>query len=92
MNKNAFFLIFGLVLTLAVVKIVLAARLATTGVKLAKIEAISIQLTQENRILNEEIVENSSLNKISSEAASLGFVKGTKIANFALQVPVALRE
>lgn len=92
MNKNAFFLIFSLVFALAVVKIVLTARLATTGVKLAKIETTSGQLIQENRILSEGITENSSLVKISSEAARLGFIKGTKIANFALQVPVALRE
>lgn len=92
MRNKTFWFILVVLLCLSLVKVLLSARLATSGTNLAQAEVKSQQLIDQNRLLNKEIIEHSSLIKISSEAAKLGLVKNEKVVNLTLEVPVALRE
>lgn len=91
MNKKGFLLIFSLVFILALTKVFLTAKLATSGTKLAQFEKDSQQLSEKNHLLNDQILKLSSLTRISSEAAKLGFLRTEKIVTLSLEVPVALR-
>ncbi|MDP3888760.1 MAG: hypothetical protein Q8Q24_01815 [bacterium] len=90
--KNTYLIIFILVFTLALAKVLLTAKLATSGTDLAKIEVQTQQITGENRQLKEEIVSLSSLNRIASEAAKLGFNKTGKVVTLGPDVPIALKQ
>ena len=91
MRRKTFWLILVVLLFLSLAKVLFSARLATSGTNLAQTEVKSQQLIDQNRVLNQEIIEHSSLIKISSEAAKLGLVKNEKVVNLTLEVPVALR-
>lgn len=60
-------------------QLVLAANLATDGQKLAAIGQEIRRLEAENTTLVTEIAQLSSLTNLSQKAASLGFVKPTKV-------------
>lgn len=92
MKKRPILLIFILVVVLALAKIFLSAKLATTGAALAQIESQTQELGQKNLLLEEQMLDLSSLSRISSEAARLGLRKTDKILSLTLEVPIALRE
>lgn len=91
MKTKAILLIFVIVFVLTLGKIFLAARLATSGVDLDQIENQSQKLTEDNFLLEESFLELSSLTRIASEAAKLGFSKTEKIVSLTSEAPIALR-
>lgn len=92
MKRKAIAIIFILVFVLALAKIFLTAKLATAGADLAKIESDGQNLTERNQLLEEKVVELSSLSRISQEAAKLGLAKAEKVISLTFQMPVAMKE
>lgn len=92
MKKKIIIFVFSIVFLLALAKIALVGKLATTGTQLAQIEAQIQVLTEESDIYNEAIIESSSLSKISTGAARIGMVKTDKVVSLTPKVPVALRK
>jgi len=90
-KNKVLFLVFLLVLTLSVGKIIMANVLATSGNQLGKLEAEIVQLKKENQKIKEELAVLSSLSRISSEAEKLGFEETEFIVFVKEEVPVALR-
>ncbi|MFZ5366449.1 MAG: hypothetical protein ACOZBZ_04160 [Patescibacteria group bacterium] len=90
-NKRILFFVFGMVLFLAFAKLLFANMLSTTGLRLANLSEQVSAVSAENSLLEEEIVKFSSLSRISSEAANLGFGKPSLVVNLTPEVPVALR-
>lgn len=91
MKARALFFIFILVLFLALVKILLAAKLATRGGDLVRIETQSQSLQKENLFLAKDILMLSSLGRVSQEAERAGFSQA-KVASMLPQVPLAFRK
>lgn len=92
MKRRTVFLIVGLVLVLAVMKIFLTATLATTGVDLDQMRKEAKGMEEQNLLLKEEIVSLSALSRISQEATKLGLRKSGNIVSLTLEVPLAMRE
>lgn len=92
MSRKICFLVLLVALSLAVAKVVLAARLATTGTQLLQITNKGQSLEAENLILEEEILKLSSLSRISEEAKRLSFSSSTRVVNLATEVPIALND
>ncbi len=70
--------IFGL-FSLVMLEIWVSNTTVTYGQKFESLQAIRKNLTQENRILENQIAQGSSLSTIASSSASLGFSKLTNI-------------
>lgn len=92
MSKKIVLVIFGIIVILALTKIFLTARLATVGTKLAEIEIQTKALASQNCLLEEEIAEFSSLARISSEGAKLGFSQARKVVSLTSEVPIAFHK
>ena len=92
MKRRTVFLIVGLVLVLAVMKIFLTATLATTGVDLDQMRKEAKGMEEQNLLLKEEIASLSALSRISQEATKLGLRKSGNIVGLTLEVPLAMRE
>lgn len=90
-NKRILFFVFGLVMFLAIGKLLFANMLSTTGLRIAKLGEQASRVETENNLLGEEIVKFSSLSWISSEAANLGFTRPSLVVSLTPEVPVALR-
>lgn len=76
---------------LSLTKVLMSAKLATTGVELTQIANQSQDLTSRNRQYEELITGKSSFQRISSEATKLGLEPSKKIVNLASEIPIALR-
>lgn len=90
MRRKTVFLIFMVVLFLAIAKIFLSAKMATVGGDLARVEKQKQVLGEQNRLLEAEIASSASLLRISQEAPKLGFLPRKEIVNLTLEVPIAL--
>lgn len=90
-NKKTLYLISGVLLLLSFVKILMSAKLATTGVELTQIANQSQSLTGQNCQYEELITETSSFQRISSEAVKLGLGPSKKVVSLVSEVPIALR-
>ncbi len=92
MKRKSIFFIFLIVFILGVAKIFLTAKLATTGVDLAKIEKETTQLTDQNLFIEEKASEFSSLTRVASEAGKLGFLPVERMVSLSLKLPIAFHE
>ena len=62
------------VIVLSLVQVVIATKLSTTGVDLAKIQGELEVVKKDNSLLSENLYDASSYAKIASKAGELGFV------------------
>ena len=90
-NRKIIFLVFGLVLVLALAKIFFSNILSTAGLKLGGLEEQISYFERENNLLEEKTVRLSSLSRISKEAADFGFEKPSLVVNLTSEIPVAQR-
>lgn len=89
-SRKLIFLIIILVAIFFLARIFISNQLATSGKLVDDLKENTNRLVKENSRLEEEIVEFSSLSRVSSEAGRLGFKK-TTIVNLTPEIPVALR-
>lgn len=68
-------ILFGLIITLSIVKVMAYNRLSTSGVFVGKVEEEITSYKRQNAILTQELLNNSSLTNISVKAEKIGFVK-----------------
>jgi hypothetical protein len=66
--------IFLSVVCLIVIEIWVSHTVATFGQKFSSIESVKKTIASENRFLEEQIAQNSSLQYVASQSAALGFV------------------
>lgn len=83
-------LITILITGLSLTQLVISHGLATTGGKMRQLEEKASALTEQNRILTEEINQMGSLTHVASEAQKLGLIEANQIFHLSPQVPVAL--
>lgn len=80
-----------LVLCLSAVKVILTNIFASNGMEIYSLEKNISMVEKENNVLNKEIAQLSSLNRISTEAQKIGFNYLGTIANLTSEIPIALR-
>ncbi len=91
MKKPLSFISFlvGIIIFLTVLQVVVSNRLSTTGFTLSKIQEEIISLRVENTRLAEQVLSDSSLTNVSSQAASLGFIEAKNPFFVSPQLPLA---
>jgi len=80
-----------LVIVLAVIKLVVSNRFATFGQRLTQIDQEKTGLKKQKILLEEEIYQLTSLEKIKEGARELGFEQAREVVYYGRDVPVALR-
>jgi cell division protein FtsL len=75
---------------LALAQLTITYGLSTTGGRMRQLEEKAETLSQQNRVLTEEINQMGSLTRIAQQAQSLGLVKANQVLYLVPQVPVAL--
>ena len=80
-----------LVIALAVIKLVVSNRFATFGQRLTQIDQEKTDLKKEKILLEEEVYQLTSLERIKEGARELGFGQEREIVYYGRDVPVALR-
>lgn len=93
MKKTYSFVAFlsGIILFLSLVQIVISNRLSTTGVTLGKLHDEIAFYKTENTILAEKLLVATSLNRIASSAAEIGFAEAKTPIVFSEGLPIAKR-
>lgn len=84
--------IFTIIIVLAIVQVSVMNQITTTGMELAKTENELNTYTKENTILEEQVLQASSLTSISAKAKKLGFVDTTADVYFSTPLPLALNQ
>ena len=94
MKKTAVFISMLLftILTLSVVQVVVANMLSTKGVELGRLQDDIKKYKTVNSLLAERLLEETSLTRISSNAALLGFSKESSQLYLSNQLPLAVKQ
>ncbi len=79
------------ILVLSVVQVVVANRISTNGIELAKVQNEIKKIKTDNVVLKEKILQRSSFTEIASKAGELGFVKSNKNVYLSTPLPLAKR-
>lgn len=77
---------------LAILRVVVANSISTSGVELGKINEAVNSYQLENYLLSEKLLEQSSLSVIASEAAKLGFADTGESFVLNNPLPIALKQ
>ena len=80
-----------LILVLSVVQVIVSNRLSTTGTELGKLQDDISNFKKENAILREKVLVASSLDRIASSAAELGFTDTKTHVFISAPLPIALQ-
>lgn len=81
-----------IIVGLSVFKVAISNKLSTTGIELENIQSRISVLKKENVLLEEKVLEASSLINISKKAKTLGFVEAKSQIYISNQLPLALKQ
>ncbi len=73
-SRVIFVSLLAVIVTLTIIHVMVSNMLSTTGIELENLQTDLTKYKKENVILEEQVLEASSLDHIASAAASLGFV------------------
>lgn len=90
-NRTIISLLIIVILFLAVARVAVLNSMSTNGIELDKMQAEIDMYRKENTILQEKVLEASSLTEVASEAASLGFVDAKNEIYLNTPLPLAKR-
>lgn len=92
-NRSVYIFIslVGVIVTLSIVHVVVSNMLSTTGIDLEKLQTDLTHFKKENTILEEQVLEASSLEHIASAAATMGFVDDKSPVVIDAPLPLAKR-
>jgi hypothetical protein len=86
------FIVF-LVITLSIVKLLIAGLISTSGFALFNIKNETSMISTENQNLREEIVANSSFKNIQAKAENIGLKSVNMVVNYSVtRSPIAMKE
>jgi len=93
MRKSAYLVVVVIltILVLSIVQVVVANRISTTGLTLAKLQEEVKEYKRENTLIKEKILKDSSLTEIASSAATLGFAPSKENLKLGVPLPLAKR-
>lgn len=79
------------IITLIIVRITISNRLSTNGMELGKIQQEIVDYKNQNTLLEEKVLEASSLVHVADQAKRLGFVQEKAPVYISAPLPLALR-
>jgi len=93
MKKTAYLigLMVMVIVGLSVVQVTLTNQISTHGIMLTKMQEDLKNYKKENAILKEQILEKSSLTKISEQAKAIGFAPSKSEVYLSTPLPMARR-
>lgn len=93
MKKPLVFIGFNIIIiaSLSLVQVIVSHNISTTGMELGKLQEEISELKKKNAILHEQVLVESSLTHIASEAARMGFTDADSPLVFSDQTPLARR-
>lgn len=93
MKKPLVFIGFNIIIivALSLVQVIVSTSIATTGAELGKLQEDISVLKKKNAILHEQVLVESSLTHIASEAAEMGFEDADSPLVFSDETPLARR-
>ena len=83
-QKNFLKLIVFLVITLSIVKLLIAGLISTSGFTLFNVKNEISKISTQNQNLHEEIVANSSFKNIQAKALSMGLQSTNSVLNYSV--------
>lgn len=86
------FFIFFIIIVLSLVQVFVANRISTTGVDLEKIQNSIQHYKKENALLNEKILTQASLVRISEVAIKEGYTLEKSQVYLSTPLPLALKQ
>ncbi len=94
MKRPAILIIISIfiIIVLSIIKTVVANRLSIAGINLEQIQNELSYYKTQNLVLREKLLTASSLTKIASEAALLGFVEGGSQISLTKPLPLAIKQ
>lgn len=84
-------LILFTVISLSIVQVIVANRIATTGIEVSKMQQTIKTYKHKNAILKERILKEAAFTEIASKAATLGFVDSKNTIHLSSPLPLAKR-
>ena len=85
------FPLFIIIVFLSIIQVVVANMLSTAGVELDLLQTDLIKLHKENTLLRETVLSDTSLTKIASTAANMGFADAKTSLYLSDNIPMARR-
>lgn len=94
MKKPLLLIIFFLIaiISLSIVQVGTSSKLSTTGIELESLQSQISKYKKENTILEEKVLEASSLINVSKKAKALGFVQVRSQIYLSNPLPLALNQ
>ena len=92
--KRSLYLFSSLVtviITLTIIHVVVSNMLSTTGIELEKLQTDLVKYKKENGIIQEQVLDQSSLSHIASAAATMGFINEKTPVVIEAPLPLAKR-
>lgn len=78
-----------IIVVLSVLQVVVSNGLSTTGIEVAKVQKEIDIVKKQNAVLKEEVLKQSSLVYIASEAATMGFIESKSMISVFAPLPLA---
>ena len=93
MKKPLLLIIFivAIIVGLAVTQVVISNKLSTAGIELENLQTKAAQYKKENTLLEEKVLEASSLRNLYKKAKTLGFVQAKSQIFLSNPLPLALK-
>ncbi len=85
------FLVIFTIVSLSVVKVIIANGFSTAGLDLEKMNKELREYKRQNSLLHEELLVRSSFLNVASKAAQLGFVEEKSRMFLSLPLPIAVK-
>lgn len=84
-------IMMSMLVALSLVQAILSNSLSTTGIALARLENEVVEYKRQNALLHELILNETSLTKIASKAATFGYTPGSSQIVVSGSVPIAAK-
>ncbi len=81
-----------LIVILTIVQVIVSNSLSTTGVRLGKMQDEIARLKNQNQVLKEKLLSESSLTALSVEATKLGYIPSKSQVVISQTLPIALKQ
>lgn len=93
-NKNLIskyrnYILLGLCGILAVISVITTIEVSVSGAQISGLQNKEAELSNEKRVLESQLVRNSSVTDLANQSSALGFVKPANIVYLSQSAPVA---
>ena len=89
MKNNRNYILLAICGILAIINVVMTIDGSTTGLSISNLQKTEKELTDQKRVLQDELVKTLSVGELQEKSAELGFVKPVDMVYLSQTAPVA---